>query len=675
MTILLHSYELNLQIFRPKQNCREMKFIFRILLLSVFLSIIYCQSSFSQSLPTVEVFGDKYYFYDLKKNESVYGVAKRYDWDLDILYKLNPTIVSGTEKVSRIYYPVDTAILDPKLSEPQSFEIEEEIQYEPIIHTIKKGETVYGIAKQYNVPIETIYAAYPQAKHGIKAGDQLVLPQSAETVVSRYYYYQIKPGDSLREIAKTYNTSVEDILASNPGVKEDYPAAGEKIRIKVNSKNESLKLELVEENRLSHLENYKVDKSDTWATISSKTGIDTAELKEANPSIATPQKDDILVIPVMETINVEKEVKVEEPELTETDVQEIYEAVHGGEMTGDLLEEVNVALLLDDPSSNKDIDFTRGFLIALNGMKHERYKINLKVIDGRQATNNLVNELEYFEPHLIIATADKAFPFFLADFGNENNVEVINVFDVKNDLYEDNSSMVQILPPASYFNQKISDRLSADYSNRQLVYVEGEEEQDGIGSTLIQEFAGFDILKFSLSEFMEFIPSPENSYIVYSSQNKKEEVADVIQWIENLESGEQPFDVVVAGRSNWITFRDLIDGKINSTEILIPSRTWLDENSVTWKDFSSSYQEMFDGTPIKSYPNFAANGHDIASFFIPVVANNGGDFNKGVNGNNRNLLQSEINLDRINNWSGFLNSSGFLLKLQPNGIVRKIVIR
>ena len=58
----------------------------------------------------------------------------------------------------------------------------------------------------------------------------------------------------------------------------------------------------------------------------------------------------------------------------------------------------------------------------------------------------MTDALDDFEPNLIVATADKNFPAFLADYGNTNHIEVVNVFDVKNELFEDNPSMVQILP-------------------------------------------------------------------------------------------------------------------------------------------------------------------------------------------------------------------------------------
>ncbi len=41
-------------------------------------------------LPKVEILGKEYYYHDIKKGESIYGIAKQYGWDLEELVRLNP---------------------------------------------------------------------------------------------------------------------------------------------------------------------------------------------------------------------------------------------------------------------------------------------------------------------------------------------------------------------------------------------------------------------------------------------------------------------------------------------------------------------------------------------------------------------------------------------------------
>lgn len=625
-------------------------------------------------LPKVEILGKEYYYHEIKRGESIYGVAKKYDWDINELVRLNPNAASNMESGDRLYYPTGRVTVVKEIS-GEDAAAPESAGYEPITHVVKRGETVYSISRQYNIPLETIYAAYPSAKYGIKAGDKLVIEQTPESVSNKYLYYVVKPGDTLYSLAKKYHTSVEDILRANPGVSDRTFRIGDTIRIAVNSNSRRIHTELVEEERLASIDSYKVQKNDTWSSISRKTGVDVATLKEVNDETAVPKKNDVLAVPVMETVQVEKEYEEEDPrELTTEGIQELYDSVHNTNSDAKLTE-VRVAMLLDEPNSKKDIEFVRGFLIALDEMKDSPYKINMKAIDGRASTTVVVSELDDFEPNLVVATADKAFPAFLADYGNTNNVEIVNVFDVKTDLYEDNPSMVQMLPPSAFFNEQVADRLFDDYSAGTLLLVGIADENDGIAELLKSKFPEDKVKTLSISSLADYTVSDSEKYLLYGYPSKKEEVAEFMNVAVTLKE-ESPFsDITVVGRPNWVTLTENLGDKFAEGEVIIPSRLWYDSESEGWKRFSAEFNEMFGSTPVKSFPNFAASGYDIARYFIGATAENGGDYNKGFRGGSRELLQTDINLDRTNNWGGFLNSVAYLIQYRPGGYVDKIIVK
>ncbi|MDE7496462.1 MAG: LysM peptidoglycan-binding domain-containing protein, partial [Muribaculaceae bacterium] len=340
-----------------------------------------------------------------------------------------------------------------------------EMPYAPWTHVVKQGETVFSISRQYNIPLETIYANHPSAKYGIKAGEVIELKQAPQTSASGngYIYYNVKSGDTLFSLAQQYNTSVEDILRCNPGVTEDNFKAGSTVRISADPARRATRTEVVEEQKVAAVDNYKVKKNDTWDAISKQTGVDKTTLKEANENIAKPRKDDVIVVPKVETVKVEREVVAQDPrEATPEGREELYDSIHNV-VDAAYLPQVNVALLMDDPSSKRDLEFSRGILLAIDELKKAPYKINFKIIDGRVSTTAVLDQLEDFEPNLLLTTADKNFPAFLADYGNENHVEIVNVFDVKNDLFEDNPSVIQLLPPSSLFNDEVGEYVGKAY--------------------------------------------------------------------------------------------------------------------------------------------------------------------------------------------------------------------
>lgn len=623
-------------------------------------------------LPRVEILGKEYYYHEIKKGESIYGIARKYDWNLEELVRLNPNSASEMKKGSRLYYPTGKVTVVQE-AEPQP-EVADSV-YEPIRHVVKKGETVYSISKKYNVPLEAIYAAYPNAKYGVKAGEILEFQQSPALVNDKYLYYVIKPGDTLFSVAHRYNSSVESILASNPGVSESNFRIGDTVRIKLNSGADKYHTELVEEERIASIDSYKAQKNDTWKSISKKTGVDIETLKEANEDIARPEKNEIINVPVVETVTVEKKISGENSDdFTEDRIQALYDSIHRINPSGASLEEVRVALLLDDPASKKDVDFTRGLLMAVDKLKNSPYKINLKAIDGRASTTTVTETLDSFEPNLLIATADKTFPAFLADYGETNHLEIVNTFDVRNELYEDNPSMVQILPPSSLFNEQVTDHIAENYGKRTVIMVGEKDSNDAIGELLEKKFPEQDIKKVSTESLAEWPLEDGKEYLIYAYPQKKNEISEILGAVTRLKEASPMAEIMIVGRPSWVTNTDLFRDRFNDAEILVPARCWVDLENNEGKEFVEQFTEIYGHAPVKSFPNFAVAGYDIGNFFIETTAKNGGDFNQAVNVE-KSGIQTDFDFKRVSNWGGFLNPLSYIVRFRPSGYVEKLVIQ
>ncbi|MEM5948852.1 M23 family metallopeptidase [Spirochaetia bacterium 38H-sp] len=73
-------------------------------------------------------------------------------------------------------------------------------------YVVKKGDTVYGIAKRFGIAVDDIIAANPDAKSGvIVPGERLILPG----------VYAVKKGDTLFSIARRWGIKVSAIKSAN----------------------------------------------------------------------------------------------------------------------------------------------------------------------------------------------------------------------------------------------------------------------------------------------------------------------------------------------------------------------------------------------------------------------------------------------------------------------------
>lgn len=99
------------------------------------------------------------------------------------------------------------------------------------VHVVRSGETLYRIGKQYGVTVAELYRLNPSARQGIRPGDELVLPIGA-TSTEGAEYYDIKKGDTLYSIAKRAGVTVSELMALNPSLKSpDQIAVGMIIRL------------------------------------------------------------------------------------------------------------------------------------------------------------------------------------------------------------------------------------------------------------------------------------------------------------------------------------------------------------------------------------------------------------------------------------------------------------
>lgn len=178
-------------------------------------------------------------------------------------------------------------------------------------YTVKKGDSLWAIAKRYNVSVNDLYAANGLNKSSvIKIGQQIQIPvegasASISTVTPDAYQptslnmatetYTVRSGDTLSKIAAKYGTSVRAIKATN-NKSTDVIRIGEKLTIPVSgSSNASTTASpapatsTVSATPLSGGRTHVVKAGEYPATIARQYGMTTSELLAMN-GITDPRK-------------------------------------------------------------------------------------------------------------------------------------------------------------------------------------------------------------------------------------------------------------------------------------------------------------------------------------------------------------------------------------------------
>lgn len=94
-------------------------------------------------------------------------------------------------------------------------------------YTVKPGDSLYSIAKQFNTTIDELKKANNLITNIISVNQELQIPSK---IVEETNIYTVKPGDTLYKIAKENNITVQDIKNAN-NLTSDILTVGDKLII------------------------------------------------------------------------------------------------------------------------------------------------------------------------------------------------------------------------------------------------------------------------------------------------------------------------------------------------------------------------------------------------------------------------------------------------------------
>lgn len=150
---------------------------------------IYTKSDY---VPTAK--GD---YYTVKKGDSLYSIARAYDISVSDLKNAN-NLTSNVLSIGQV------------LKIPDIVE-----KGDTSVYYVKKGDTLYGIAKNYGVSVDEIKKLNDLSSNNLTIGQELLIPGLSSGSVPSVNVYTVVKGDSLYKIANLYGVSVDELKSAN----------------------------------------------------------------------------------------------------------------------------------------------------------------------------------------------------------------------------------------------------------------------------------------------------------------------------------------------------------------------------------------------------------------------------------------------------------------------------
>ncbi|MBW7844420.1 MAG: LysM peptidoglycan-binding domain-containing protein [Bacteroidia bacterium] len=172
---------------------------------------------------------DMAFFHVVQKGETLFSISKRYNVTIEGIMELNSL------KSEDIYEGLKL-IINPNQA-PLNQNEEAVI---PGYHIVKQGETLYSIAQKYKTTVNDLRALNELDHDTLKVGEELIIvPLNGEKFASpnqsnkdsNPIYHEVQEGDTLYSIARKYDVLAEDIRKLN-NLLSNSISVGQKLRIK-----------------------------------------------------------------------------------------------------------------------------------------------------------------------------------------------------------------------------------------------------------------------------------------------------------------------------------------------------------------------------------------------------------------------------------------------------------
>lgn len=619
---------------------------------SIFAGIVLCigaAAAAQNTLPTTVINGKEYYYYDVKPKETLFSVARTLNMSREAILETNPTARDGLQAYTLLYFPVEMG----------QVEASERHYGEPVSHTVKKGETLYGISKQYGVTVDNIIALNPESRDGINPGDLLIIAapsdnsqsdSAAAVTVPSGTVHVIAQGETLYRIAADNGVTVEQLLSCNPDVDPFNYSAGTALNIPTSSAATAA--------------------STTHPTVPAVTTSSSLTLHQEEMANLADHASEPRTVHTVPTQPAEQAAtSAPTPAPAQADNKPLKIAV----ILPFMLNE-------ETPSRTTGLytDFYRGFLMAADTLSRSGRPVQITAYDSANSADTVASIMlrpEIADMNLIITPDNETQFERIAEKANPEKTFLLNLFMPRNDAYKTNANVIQANIPSARMYEKA---IAAFLENRdghtpvfisrvngpadKATFVGELKERLDSRSIPYRELTFHNVLTDTDLEVL----SQDSSYVFIPISGTKTEfikIAPALRQYSAVFGGSD--GATLFGYPEWLTFRGDLLSTLQEMNAIIYTRFYNDEDYNPYITLAKNFRHWYGTDMQPSVPSQAVLGFDVGNYVIKALRANGGDFH--INPYPYEGLQSSFILNDTD-CDGLVNTSLLLVRFHRNGL-------
>ncbi|MAY83736.1 MAG: hypothetical protein CMP59_06330 [Flavobacteriales bacterium] len=569
------------------------------------------------------------------------------------------------------------------------------------LHAIEKGNTLYSISKKYGIAINDLKAANEEIWNGMRIGDTLKIPVKAIEILKEdqehsdgnYIIHEVGRKNTLYSIAKEYNVDIQDILAANPDVEEGGLKKGMKLKIpvaKIKSDEPSMD-EYVDPTAASPYLTHRVMPKETLYSLSKAYNVSIDSIKAVNNGLPEGLKVDQLInLPILKKY---KDTIVGGAKFDSTAFKESYtislllpfyldELDRAMDTSGRTSERIYQKLYA---RSQYAIDFYNGFKLAADSITKQGLNLKLKVYDTANDTAKLkkmIKDSSFVGTDLFVGPLYFDEFVIMADYAKQKRVNIVSPVKQSNKILLGNAYVSKVISSdpvlLNFLGKYLADTLSE--SNLLMVYPDHMKErsmaemiQKSYREAVDVDYMFEDTTSKVHSVLKEMMWDPKESDIEQKLDSTKENIVVV-------PSNNQPFvtqimtklrmledyDVTVIGLEDWEGFDNIDVEYLHLLNVHLVSTERLDYESPSIKRFCKMYKKSYE-LPAEE---FSILGYDVGMYYMSLMNDYGLNFEPMFLDYQDEFLSRKFDFFKTGLESGFENHSVYLLKYENYKLVR-----
>lgn len=548
------------------------------LLTAALLTLAVSEMRAAEQMPTiVYINGAKYYIHTVAAGETLYSISRQYGTTVQTIVEYNPSVADGLKQDVTVKIPVASANGTSSADEESAAKKKRrDFEY----HTVAAGETLYSIARRYEISVDKIREDNPD------------IDPAQLSVGTRLYIRKADIGSAQETQVRNEWENYRDNL--NTVAPEGY-------------------------------EYYIVQAGDTLYSLCRRFEVTEAELRAKNDLADGLKAGGIILVP--------SQTKAAEQTSPNSETVQTDVPTHRNDLSGrfdavDSRRALRAALLLpltkNGATDNRYIDFYRGFLLGAERLKESGRSMDLTLYDTEQSAAKVRRIVEGgfdgAEPDIIFGPVYENAVGAVTEYADEHNIPLVTPLASMSST--DGRTLFQMSPDGSRKYAKFAGLFDG---SREITLIYGNTTDREFEGEIMPLLAGRHYTKHKYvyqhpraggdNDLSALLRGGGQKLFVIMADNETEvdrilaalASADISLRSRTISSAQ----FVVLGNTRWNRYSNLDRSIFFRTRVVMPSSYAARHDNPQVAEFDRMYVEAFESMPSP----YSYRGYDAAVIF------------------------------------------------------------